>query len=66
MPITRKKVIVPPPQITIDGDGYITVVGSGSLPFKDIVEDLGGGQKRIHHMVKDPTSGEVSVINKDF
>jgi hypothetical protein len=60
----------PPPaggsgDVTVDADGYITVVGSTSFAFKDVEEDLGGGIIRIHHKVKHPTLGEITVAFND-
>ncbi len=51
--------------MTIDEDGFIVITG-GPLPFKDVYEDLGNGTFRVHHMVKHPTLGEVSVAFADI
>jgi hypothetical protein len=49
---------------TIDEDGYVVVPGH-PFPFKDTEEDLGGGLIRLHHMIKHPVLGEVSVAFND-
>lgn len=52
--------------VTVDANGFITVAGTDALPFKNVSEDMGNGLTRIHHIVKHPSLGEISIAFTDI
>jgi len=50
--------------VTVDAQGFITVAGGG-LPYKFIDEDLGDGRTRVHHIIKHPILGEITIAFTD-